>query len=42
MYQFVMEVSLPEPARSTFVKEREAHPGDSYFLANALADPDSR
>ncbi len=38
MYQFVVEVSLPESARSAFVKEREAHPGDSYFLANAMPD----
>ncbi len=38
MYQLVMAVSLPEPWRSQFIKEREAHPDDSYFMANTLAD----
>lgn len=38
MYQFIMEVSLAEPARLAFRREREAHPSDSYFLANTMPD----
>lgn len=38
MYQFIMEVSLPERLHSAIIREREAHPSDSYFLANALPD----
>lgn len=39
MYQLVMQLSLPEPWRSDFIAERKANPTDSYFIANALADP---
>src|SRR5262245_14271904 len=38
MYQLVMEVSLPEPYHSLFVKERETNPRDSYFIANTVED----
>jgi len=38
MYQFVIEVSLDEASRLAFRREREAHPGDSYFLANTMPD----
>jgi hypothetical protein len=38
MYQFIIEVGLPEPWRSAYVKERQAHPRDSFFLANTLRD----
>jgi hypothetical protein len=38
-YQFVIEVALPERLRSALIKDREAHPGHSYFLANTLKDP---
>lgn len=40
MYQLVMQVSLPEPWRSSFIEERRKNPTDSYFIANALKDPD--
>jgi len=38
MYQLMMEVSLPEPYHSPFVKERETNPRDSYFIANTVED----
>jgi hypothetical protein len=39
MYQMVIQISLPEPWRLAFIKEREAHPEDSYFIANTQKDP---
>jgi len=38
-YQFVVEISLPEPYRSTLIEERKRYPNDSFFVANALRDP---
>lgn len=39
MYQLIIEISLPEPYRTTLIEERKKYPGDSFFVANALPDP---
>jgi hypothetical protein len=38
MYHLIIELSLPERSWEAFIKERAAHPGDTYFLANTLPD----
>lgn len=37
-YQFIVEISIPEPYRKRLIEERERYPNDSFFLANALPD----
>jgi hypothetical protein len=37
-YQIVLEISLPDAVRSALIREREAHPSDSYFLGNTSPD----
>lgn len=37
-YQFIVEISLPEPYRSQLMEERKRYPTDSFFMANLLPD----
>src|SRR5262249_16434691 len=37
-YQLILELSLPEPYRSTLIEERRRHPDDSYFISNIWPD----
>jgi hypothetical protein len=37
-YQIVLEASLPDAAMKLYRREREAHPGETYFLGNVPQD----
>lgn len=39
-YHLVIEISLPEPCLSKLMADRERHPADSFFMANAIKDVD--